>query len=277
MGSPSARRTLPPDRVPPVRPRGDGAGPVGLPATEAPAVRRAASATEAPAGRADVPALDRPRRVPTTAAERFRRRSGRLLALALILSVALHFAFFRLFRGFGIPELDGVPGAIAFIELPPEIEIPRPPEAIARPATPTVAKVEVSDELTIAPTTFEANPVESLGPPPAAARPDPSERPRFIPYDTPPRLQNGEEIRRLLVSEYPRALKEAGIGGTVVVWLYVDVSGTVARTLVKESSGSALLDAAAGRVAGRMRFSPAKNRDQATAVWVSQAITFEVR
>lgn len=220
----------------------------------------------------------RPRQARPAAPDRFRQRSGDVLAIALILSVIVHFAFFRLFRGFGIPELDAAGAAIGAVELPPELEIPSPPEAIARPATPTVATVEVSEDLTIAPTTFEANPAASLGPPPpAAGATDPSERPRFIPYDTPPRLQNGDEIRRLLAREYPKALREAGIGGTVLVWLYVDLSGTVARTLVKETSGSTLLDAAAERIAGRMRFVPARNRDKPTAVWVSQPISFELR
>ena len=36
------------------------------------------------------------------------------------------------------------------IELPPEIEIPPPPEAISRPATPVMATADIDDDITIA-------------------------------------------------------------------------------------------------------------------------------
>lgn len=52
--------------------------------------------------------------------------------------------------------------------------------------------------------------------------------------------------------------------------------GRVVRTLINESSGYAELDEAALRVANRMEFSPAWNRDQRVPVWVSVPITFEV-
>lgn len=44
-----------------------------------------------------------------------------------------------------------------------------------------------------------------------------------------------------------------------------------------ESSGLAMLDAAALEVAGVMRFSPALNRDTEVAVWVQRAMTFTTR
>lgn len=213
-----------------------------------------------------------------SASTRFRRHGNDILAVALMLSALAHFAFFRFFQGFGVPDLEAAGTAVTAVELPPEIEIPPPPEAVARPATPTVASVELSEDITIAPTTFEANPVESLGPPPLEeAAADRSQRPQFIPYDTRPRLLNGAQIERLLLTEYPAPLRDAGIGGRVVMWLYVDLSGDVARTVVKESSGQALLDAAAERIAARMRFEPARNRDKVTAVWVSQPIGFSVK
>ncbi|MFB6241128.1 MAG: TonB family protein [Gemmatimonadota bacterium] len=46
---------------------------------------------------------------------------------------------------------------------------------------------------------------------------------------------------------------------------------------VQQSSGYPALDRAAKEVAAEMRFSPAMNRDRKTAVWVQQAIEFEVR
>lgn len=220
----------------------------------------------------------RSRRDSGSVPQRVRADYSRILSLGIVLSVAVHFAVFSLFHGFGIPGLAVESVTLASVELPPEVEIPPPPETVARPARPVVSTVEVSEEITIAPTTFEAHPAEGLGPPPPQVMAsDPAERPQFIPYDTPPRLKNGREIERLLVSEYPPILRKAGLGGTVVMWLYLNISGTVERTLVKETSGNRLLDAAAERVATRMDFEPARNRDKPTAVWVSQAVTFHVK
>ena len=48
------------------------------------------------------------------------------------------------------------------------------------------------------------------------------------------------------------------------------------RTLIHESSGWYELDMAALKVADRMEFSPAYNRDEPVPVWVSVPVTFEV-
>ncbi|MCZ0934276.1 MAG: TonB family protein [Gemmatimonadetes bacterium] len=102
------------------------------------------------------------------------------------------------------------------------------------------------------------------------------DRPSFIVYDRPPVLQNATEVSDALVQAYPPDLKEEGIGGRVEIWLYIDTSGMVRNTEIKESSGSDVLDAAAAEVAAAMRFEPAMNRDQPTDVWVTQFITFQV-
>ncbi|MXW66879.1 MAG: TonB family protein [Gemmatimonadales bacterium] len=102
------------------------------------------------------------------------------------------------------------------------------------------------------------------------------DRPSFIAFDRPPVLQNAGEVQNALVQAYPQNLKEAGIGGRVEIWLYIDTSGMVRNTELKTSSGSDVLDAAAADVGGAMRFEPAMNRDQPTDVWVSQWVTFQI-
>ena len=102
------------------------------------------------------------------------------------------------------------------------------------------------------------------------------DRPSFIAFDRPPVLQNAGEVQNALVQAYPQNLREAGIGGRVEIWLYIDTSGTVRNTEIKTTSGSDVLDAAAADVGGAMRFEPAMNRDQPTDVWVAQWITFQV-
>ena len=61
-----------------------------------------------------------------------------------------------------------------------------------------------------------------------------------------------------------------------VLWLYIDEDGQVLRTVVAESSGFEQLDEAAQKVASKMEWKPAMNRDKKTAVWLSQAIDFSV-
>lgn len=206
--------------------------------------------------------------------DQFKRTSGTWTQVGILAAVMLHFGLFILVRPFEAADLGIVADELEAISLPPEVRIPPPPEQIARPATPRVASVDVAEDVTIAPTTFETNPVENLPPPPSGG--SPADRPSFIPYDTPPAMRNRGQIQQLLQRYYPRNLKDAGIGGRVELWLYVNEQGSVEKSEVKTSAGNALLDDAAQRVAADMQFTPAKNRDKVTAVWVSQWITFEV-
>jgi TonB family protein len=210
-----------------------------------------------------------------SANDRFKDRSSAVVAGALMLAVVAHAAAFELFPTLSAADLSTTRSDISVIDLPPETRIPPPPERIARPATPRVGSVEVDEDLTIAPTTFESNPASELGPPPPTA-PEASDRPTFIPYDVAPRLLNKDEVIAALGQNYPRALQNTGIAGRVVVWVFIDQQGVVVRSHVQTSSGYPALDAAAQRVAAVMRFSPARNRDLPTAVWISQPINFEI-
>ena len=209
-----------------------------------------------------------------TANDHFKRSSTNWTQIGLMVAVGLHFGLFVLVRPFEAADLGVVVDELEAVSFPPEVKIPPPPEAIARPATPRVASVEISEDITIAPTTFESVAVENLAPPPAGA--SPADRPSFIPFDTDPILLNSGEVTRILEREYPRTLKDAGIGGSVELWLYVTEGGSVGNFEVKTSSGNPLLDEAAGKVVQAMKFTPAKNREKVTAVWVSQTVTFQV-
>ncbi len=210
-----------------------------------------------------------------SANDRFKRTFWPTFRIGVLAAVAAHFMIFEVFPRMEVADIAVASEAITAVELPPEVRIPPPPEQIARPATPRVAVVEVSEDLTIAPTTFEENAVEHLGPPPDVVATD-EDRPAFIPYTVAPRLQNREEVLALLREVYPRPLQSAGIGGTVLLWIYVDENGDVKDARVAESSGYRGLDTAAQTVAAAMRFSPALNRDHVTPVWLSQPIFFEV-
>jgi protein TonB len=100
--------------------------------------------------------------------------------------------------------------------------------------------------------------------------------PGFTPMTVRPTLTNIEEVQRVLMREYPATLRDAGIGGAPVLWLYIGTDGSVQRTQVQETSGFDALDQAAANVAEVMRFTPAQNRDQTVAVWVQIPIRFQV-
>lgn len=108
----------------------------------------------------------------------------------------------------------------------------------------------------------------------ASAEAGTSDDPAFIPHTVSPTVANREDVEAALIREYPDALRQAGIGGTVLMHFYVNEEGRVQNTVIDQSSGHTVLDQAAFRVAEAFRFSPAFNRDQATAVWVSIPIRF---
>jgi TonB family protein len=101
------------------------------------------------------------------------------------------------------------------------------------------------------------------------------ERPTFTPYTVAPSLLNAEEVQAALIAAYPPELREQGTGGRVMVLFYIDTAGLVQNTILNESSGNEALDEAALSVARVFRFSPALNRDERVAVWVSIPVAFQ--
>ncbi len=103
------------------------------------------------------------------------------------------------------------------------------------------------------------------------------ERPMFTPFTVAPAILNRDEVVVAMVREYPPLLRDAGIGGTVRVYFFVNEDGRVEQVRIDESSGHQALDDAALAVADVYRFSAALNRDKKVPVWVSFPITFQVR
>lgn len=213
-----------------------------------------------------------------TANDRFKRSFEAWFWGSMIVATLGHFALFQFFPEMTADDVSINTDQLEAIELPPEIEIPPPPEAIARPATPVIAAADINEDITIAPTTFEDNPVEDLPPPPEeVTTTDISAAPTFTPYTVQPDIKNRSEVARALEREYPPLLRDAGIGGTVQVWFFINEQGSVERTQIAESSGHKALDDAAIDVANIIQFTPALNRDKTVPVWISLPITFTTR
>jgi TonB family protein len=104
-----------------------------------------------------------------------------------------------------------------------------------------------------------------------------ADKPTFTPFTVRPDVKNRPEIARAMEENYPPLLRDAGIGGTVTVWFFIDEEGVTQRTLINDSSGHLALDDAALRVADAIEFTPALNRDKRVPVWISLPITFTTR
>ena len=176
----------------------------------------------------------------------------------MIAATVVHFMMFQFWPTQTAADVSFTAEELEMIELPPEIEIPPPPEAISRPATPVMATADIDDDITIAPTTFADNPIEDLPPPPTNnTAEDISAAPVFTPMTVRPGIRNRNEIQQVLMREYPPILRDAGIGGRVIVWFFISEEGRVLDRRVSETSGQVQLDQAALAVADVFRFTPA--------------------
>lgn len=214
-----------------------------------------------------------------TANDRFKRGFSSWFWGGTVAATVIHFLAFAYWpqieaKGdYGVSTEDFV-----MVDLPPEVTIPPSPPAIARPATPVVSTADIPDDITIAPTTFEDNPIETQVAPPAPVSSSESTRDfvAFTPSMVRPEFRNRGELERALQRYYPGHLKDAGIGGTVHVQFWIDETGKVFKREVAQTSGYEAFDNAALKVADVMEFSPAMNRNQAVRVVVTFPITFQV-
>ena len=212
-----------------------------------------------------------------TANERLKRTFSSWFWGSMIAATMVHFGAFAFWPELTTTDVSFEAEELEAIELPPEIEIPPPPQQISRPATPVIAAADIDEDITIATTTFDDNPIEDLPPPPSDVATDISAAPTFTPYTVAPSILNRDEVVRAMIREYPALLRDAGIGGTVRVYFFIDENGQVRDTRVDQTSGHQALDDAALAVADVYRFSAALNRDKKVPVWVSFPITFQVR
>lgn len=173
-------------------------------------------------------------------------------------------------RGQPVPELDDLPADVIpsdYVDIEP---IPEASELEEIQERLELLGQHVQDEL-------QQLDSEKLPPAPEKVEEDLSAAPAWTPVDEYPFLKNRVEVERALESEYPPLLRDAGIGGTVKVWFFIDEAGEIVKTQVHTSSGHQALDDAAMRVARVYEFSPATNEGEAVPVWVALDVTFKAR
>lgn len=217
--------------------------------------------------------------VEPAANDRLKKSSNSYFWGAVLVATILHFSLLAFWPDMTAADMSISSAEMEQIEILNEFEIPPPPEQIQRPAIPVISTdINISDDITISEVTFEANPVSDLPPPPSGGNIDISEQPVFTPMEVRPELRNRSAFIQQLERRYPPMLKDAGIGGTVNVWVFINERGQVTNARVQESSGYPQLDAVAEQLMREVaQFSPAVNRDQNVPVWISIPVTFETR
>ena len=197
---------------------------------------------------------------------------------SILAAAVLHFLLMAFWPDMEAADVSYTATELEQVQVMNEFEIPPPPEQIARPAVPVLSTdVNISEDITIGEVTFDENPVSDLPPPPTGQGVDVSDQPTFTPYEVKPELRNRSEFGRLLERRYPAMLKDAGIGGTVVLWVFINEQGAVQNTRVTQSSGYEQLDQVAQEVMKEAQFTPALNRDQRVPVWIQLPVTFQTR
>ena len=175
-----------------------------------------------------------------------------------------------------------VPSVSVQVSLGPTGEPAGAPTDRARQSAPTPSRAAVRDAEAAGRIRVEPEPRAPRSAELIVGVPQPREdriaaRPTFTPYTVAPSILNREEVISAMLDAYPALLRDAGVGGTVRVYFFIDEDGLVQDTRIHQSSGHAALDDAALTVASVYRFSPALNRDQPVRVWVSFPITFQSR
>ncbi len=172
---------------------------------------------------------------------------------------------------------------------PPETRTTAPPASVNVPkgfltlTPPTVVPPDIPPPQagpTINAADFTGEGVEggrANGKPTTVSAEDVTAAPVFTPYTVAPELRNRAAVQQALVKNYPPLLRDAGLGGTTLVWLLIDEHGKVLKTVVKQPSVYRQLDEAALRVADMMVFSPGMNRDQKVKVWVALPFSFTTK
>lgn len=200
-----------------------------------------------------------------TANAEFKAKYPRYLEMGLLIALLLHAVAFAFW-----PEY--VPGVyklreerIEVVDIPPEIEIPPPPEEIARPevAVEVEASDEASEEETIAPTFLDA---ENLPPAPPPPPPEPE---MFFAFDTYP------VVTKSATPVYPELARKAEVEGTVVVMATIDEAGNVISAWIADSSAD-VLNQAALDAAYKFKFTPAKQRDVPVKATISIPFRFSL-
>jgi protein TonB len=203
----------------------------------------------------------------------FKAKYGRYLRYALGVAVVFHIALFAVsppirFQPYRLEEQK-----LEVVELPPDFELPPPPEEVKMPQVNVEAAADdqsepVLDELPV--TTFDDF-SEMPSPPPLPPPDTGSDSEVFLAFDEPPVLIAFVE------PEYPKAAREAGFEGSVRVRVLVDEQGKVIDADILFSDVYPEMEEAAIKAAMKCRFKPAMQQKTPVRAHVMIPFVFQLK
>lgn len=148
---------------------------------------------------------------------------------------------------------------------------PAPPAftPVAAPAMPAAQTAQTSQGVLPAATAEAAPPTAAAPPPTAVVAPAARPEPAAVQLARPDHAHSPQP-------EYPMALRELGVQGTVLLRVWVEPDGRPGDIRLARSSGQRLFDDAALRAVRNWRFLPARAGEQAIASWVEFPIRFNL-
>jgi len=191
-----------------------------------------------------------------------KRRFPLYFKTSFLLAVVFFIAGFYLAPHYTLhPYVPKVSKVTKVEELPEQIERVDEVQPQAKPQLPVEAESEAEIEKATIEKTADFETFEKLPVQPEA------ETPEFVAYDTPPKPKSRVK------PDYPEIAKKAGIEGTVILKLLIDVDGKVLNVKVLKGLTQDT-NKAAMRAAYATQFYPAKQRDKPVKVWVSYPYRF---
>lgn len=211
-----------------------------------------------------------------TRAKRYRRNYRRYLVWGGATAVLMHTVVILFFVAPSNAEFEFEAEEMDVVDIPPEIQIPPPPEEIARPATPVIATSEIEIDVTIAETDIVADQSvpEVSAPAPELTYPEPVEDEEqfvFTPYTVKPKCKSGCTAEAIL-AKLPPFMKKTGVDCELTVGIRIDTAGQVTNTDLLQPSENHACNQAVAEWALTTSWTTAYNRDMPVVVWIAQPI-----
>ncbi len=160
---------------------------------------------------------------------------------------------------------------IEVADIPPTEQLHRPPPP-PKPSVPVPTDSEdIPEDLTIASTEIDLSDI-----PPPPPPPEDDDSTIFVAYDEPPQIVGGmAELSKYL--HYPRLAQKAGMEGIVYVKVLVGVDGRTQKAeVIKSKPENMGFEKSAMEAIWKVKWQPAKQREQKIRVWVSIPVQFKL-
>ena len=212
--------------------------------------------------------------------EQFKQGARLRTALSFLVAVCMYVGIFYVNPGLVFtasvpqesPAVVPLQNVVEVTSVQLDTPVPDAPRRIAEPKMPTVAPVDISEDITIPKTTLQERPV--LPPPPPLKK---VRTPAYMLVNVAPRWTNRDQMERLLSEQFPYHLRRMSVSGaTAQLHVHLDKQGRVIEAKLSRSSGHEALDALALKAADRMEFTPAISHGRPVRIWTIVTVRFQV-